>query len=134
MVPLTEHDQTELAAALALALVPGIGPQSHDALVAHFGSAAATLAASRAALAEVVGLGPQLIDRIRSASLDAAREEIESCRAHQIEILRREDPRIPRRPRGRVSAAISRTIVCSGPNFRTRSGMPASIVTCRDAE
>jgi DNA processing protein len=43
----------------------------------------------------VPGIGPQLIDRVRRASLEAAREEIAACQAHQIEILLGGDARIP---------------------------------------
>jgi len=77
-----------LAAELILAFTPGVGPRLRKALVAHFGSAEAVLAAAASDLRAVPGIGQKL-----SRSLSMARREIDiegalnDCREHNIQIV-----------------------------------------------
>ena len=51
----------ETRAALALSLVPQVGPQLQQTLVQHFGSATAVLRAAPSAIREVSGVGATVI-------------------------------------------------------------------------
>jgi len=87
----------DVRAALRLALVPGIGPRMTMALLEHFGTAAAVLAAAPSALREVQGIGGKLSQAIAQApSDDDAAAEIERCRQHGIAILTPLAPQYPR--------------------------------------
>jgi DNA processing protein len=58
---LSESDPEErLLDLINLAAVPGVGPQTSRALLAHFGSAAEILSASRGKLTAVEGIGATL--------------------------------------------------------------------------
>lgn len=78
----------DVSAELLLALTPGVGPRIRKALIEHFGSAAAVLAAASSDLRQVPGIGPKI-----SRSIVAARKEVdvaaelERCREHAIRVL-----------------------------------------------
>ncbi len=68
----------DLVSALRLALVSGIGPRMTLALLGHFGSAAAVLAAAPSDLRAVEGIGAKLSQAIaRAPSREDAEREIE---------------------------------------------------------
>ena len=68
-------DADELRALVALSLVPGVGPGRARALLAHFGSASAVLAASEGALRRVERVGRQTAASIRGFDGDAVVDE-----------------------------------------------------------
>ncbi len=82
--------------ALRVALLPGIGPRTRQALLDAFGSSARILAASAGELEQVPGVGRKLSRRICE---EAPRLDVDSllatCAEQQIEIALPEDPRYP---------------------------------------
>jgi DNA processing protein len=81
---------------ITLAAVPGVGPHVSRALLAHFGSAADVLAASRGKLSEVAGVGPKLAGKITSARRDFdARSELAMCRVNNVHLRVRGDGDYP---------------------------------------
>jgi DNA processing protein len=82
---------------LRLTLIPGVGPRTRQALLQHFGSARAVLAAAPSQWREVPGVGPKL-----SRALERGKREIDvaaiqdHCREHAIGILSETDPAYPR--------------------------------------
>ena len=86
-----------LEATLRLALVPGVGPLTRKALLEHFGSSTAVLAAAPSELRRVPGVGPQLTHCILSAGETVDVEaELQVCREHGVTILTDSDPEYPR--------------------------------------
>lgn len=86
-----------LEATLRLALVPGVGPLTRKALLEHFGSSSAVLAAAPSELRRVPGVGPQLTHCILSAGETVDVEaELQVCREHGVTILTDSDPEYPR--------------------------------------
>ncbi|MBN2304163.1 MAG: DNA-protecting protein DprA, partial [Anaerolineae bacterium] len=91
----------ELAEWVALSLVPGLGSRTLDALLAHFGTLPAVLAAEDAALQAVSGIGPRLAAAIRAVDVDRTRDEIAAWGADtpdpfgRIDIVPRYDLRYP---------------------------------------
>lgn len=84
----TGHDRigdnaAEQQALVALSLVSGVGPARVQALVQHFGSAQAAVAASAGALQQVNGVGPQTARAI-AAFDDAPAVEEQFRRARQV--------------------------------------------------
>lgn len=77
-----------LTAALRLSLVPGVGPRLRKALLEHFSSPQAVLAAPPSELRRISGIGSKLSQVIARANetIDA-QQEIEHCRRHGIEIV-----------------------------------------------
>jgi len=85
-----------LVATLRLVLVPGVGPITRKALVDHFGSAAAVLAASPKDLQQVQGVGPKLSHKIVAAPDDVDIEkELKLCQENNITILTESHPDYP---------------------------------------
>jgi NAD-dependent DNA ligase len=73
---------------LSLSLVAGIGPRLYKALVDHFGSASAVLAAPLSELRIVPGIGAKLSQAVgRARDENAAAEEIEFCRQQAIALV-----------------------------------------------
>src|SRR5436309_13421482 len=76
------------SAELLLALTPGIGPRLRKALIAHFGSADAVIAAAVSDLRAVSGIGQKL-----SRSIVVSRQEIDiekelnDCRTNNVSVL-----------------------------------------------
>lgn len=87
----------ELADALLLSLVSGVGPKTRQALLERFGAPAAVLAAAPSELRGVSGVGPKLASAIVRArqEIDVA-AEIELCRQRQVAIVTQHDPAYPR--------------------------------------
>ncbi len=87
----------ELADALLLSLVSGVGPKTRQALLERFGAPAAVLAAAPSELRSVSGVGPKLASAIVRArqEIDVA-AEIELCRQRQVAIVAQNDPAYPR--------------------------------------
>jgi DNA processing protein len=89
-----------VSAELLLSLISGVGPRTRKALVEHFGSAQAVLAAAVSDLREVPGVGPKL-----SRAIVAARNEIDAqaelalCRERQVQVLIESQPEYPARLR-----------------------------------
>lgn len=78
----------DLASRLCLSLVPGVGPKLHQALLRHFGTAAAVLSASPGQLQSVPGIGSKLSRVIaRSRSEIDVEAELARCQAHGVTIL-----------------------------------------------
>jgi len=87
---------SQLADALTLMLVSGVGPITRRALVDRFGSAAAVLAASSVQLRQVRGVGPELARRLTAARYEInAHDEIQICAEHEIDILVEWDDEYP---------------------------------------
>ena len=87
----------ELANALLLSLISGVGPKSRQSLLAHFGTPAAVLAAAPSELRSVPGIGPKLAGAILRArqEIDAA-AEIAFCRQNGVSIVAESDAAYPR--------------------------------------
>ncbi len=83
---------------LALALVPGLGPRLTRAVLDHFGSPAAALAASAAQLEAVPQVGPTLArrfaDAFRSADVEAEWAEVVG---HNVRVILPGDAEYPAR-------------------------------------
>ena len=74
-----------------------MGPRLRKALLAHFGTATAVLAAAPAELRRVPGVGPTLVRRIAVAREEIdPRAQLEICAAHDISILTDTDAAYPR--------------------------------------
>ena len=87
----------ELADALRLALISGVGPRLRKALLEEFGTAGGVLSAAPSDLRRVQGIGPELTRRIAVAKDEIdVREEIERCTANGITILTESDASYPR--------------------------------------
>lgn len=82
---------------LTLCLIPGVGPRTRRALLEHFESVQAILAAPVEQLRRVPGVGRELSRRIANArqGIDVD-HEIELCTRHGIGIVSDLDPRYPR--------------------------------------
>jgi DNA processing protein len=79
---------SSLAAALRLALVPGVGPRIRQKLLEKFGSSEAVFSASYDDLRTVERVGPKLCRAIQSAHEDINVEaEIDLCRTTGVQIL-----------------------------------------------
>jgi DNA processing protein len=86
-----------LAAALRLALVPGVGPRIRRKLLEKFGTPQAVFDASPSQLRAVHHVGPKLSQAIRAAAEEIDVEaEIELCRRNQVQILSDEHDAYPR--------------------------------------
>ena len=92
-----DFDDGELADALLLAMVPGVGPIIRRTLLGRFGSAAAVLDARGAELDAVPGVGPKLRQAILMArdEIDVA-GELARCREQGVDLLMETDDRYPR--------------------------------------
>jgi DNA processing protein len=102
MSPSDEHAASDptreaLQSTLQLALIPGVGPRTRQALLARFGSSEAVLRAAPSELRTVPGVGPKLAEKIVTArdqvDVDA---ELELCRMHGVAIVTESDERYPR--------------------------------------
>ncbi len=91
-----EAADLELLDLLRLTMVPGVGPHTLGALIAHFRSAGRVLAASRAKLRDVAGIGPKLADNIADAAQHIdAQAELDLCRQQGARLLAQTDPEYP---------------------------------------
>ena len=89
--------QAERDAFLKLSLVPGVGPRILGALIDQFGSASEILDAAPDRLRGVPGIGTKLARQISLANeqIDVD-QQLEICKAHDIEILDRSSDHYPR--------------------------------------
>lgn len=91
-----DDPQPELAAALRLALVPGVGPRMRRRLLERFGTPQAVLAAAPSELRAIEGVGPKLARAITTATEQIdAEAEIELCRRRGVDILVDSDHHYP---------------------------------------
>lgn len=92
----SEADASSPESILQLLMVPGVGPRIFQALVAHFGSAAAVISASEQRLREVAGVGPGLAGAIVQSKheIDVA-AELERCEKHDIRLVLFADHEFP---------------------------------------
>jgi len=97
LLPTSGAADESLASALMLSLVPGVGPRLTMALLEHFGSPAAVLAAPMSELRRVSGVGTKLSQVISLAreQIDVA-AELELCRKNAITILAQGNDAYPR--------------------------------------
>lgn len=86
----------EVAALVALSLVPGIGPGRIRALLTRLGSAAAVLSAPERVLATVPGVGPATARAIRTFRPHArVRDQLARARRVGARLLAQSNPRFP---------------------------------------
>ncbi|HVU88372.1 MAG TPA: DNA-processing protein DprA [Pirellulales bacterium] len=124
-------DEDDLVAALRLAMVPGIGPRMTVALLQHFGSAAAVLAAAPSDLRTVQGIGTKLSQAIaRAPASEDAEREIERCRRSGIAVL---TPRMPDYPRMLREIHDPPPVLFSRGTIETRDALAIAIVGSRHA-
>ncbi len=87
----------DLADAVRLSLIAGVGPRLRKVLLEEFGTPAAVLAAAPANLRRVKGVGAELTRRIAVAKDDIdVQAELDRCAAAGISILTDRDPAYPR--------------------------------------
>jgi len=86
-----------VAAVLKLALTPGVGPRTYQALIEYFGSAEVAAVAAPSELRKVAGVGPKLMRAIvdARASLDVE-EELRLCREQNVGVLTIDDESYPK--------------------------------------
>jgi DNA processing protein len=91
----TDDDQ-RLLDSIQLAMVPGVGPQISQALLARFETAGRALEASRGELLSVSGVGPKIAEKIARARQDFdATAELALCRRSGVSVISRGDPEYP---------------------------------------
>jgi DNA processing protein len=91
----TDDDQ-RLLDSIQLAMVPGVGPQISQALLARFETAGRALEASRGELLSVSGVGPKIAEKIARARQDFdAAAELALCRRSDVSVISRGDPQYP---------------------------------------
>jgi DNA processing protein len=95
--PPQTRDAAALADSLRLSLISGVGPRLRKALLDHFGTASAVLAAAPSDLRSVPGMGAELTRRIAVARDDIdVQAELDLCAANSITIVADDDPDYPR--------------------------------------
>ena len=91
----TDDDQ-RLLDSIQLAMVPGVGPQISQALLARFETAGRALEASRGELLSVSGVGPKIAEKIARARQDFdAAAELALCRRSGVSVISRGHPQYP---------------------------------------
>lgn len=131
-----ESMHPERRAAIALALVPGVGPRLTGLLMAHFGSALRVLEARRSELMEVERVGPKVAEAIVAArGSDLAWRVIDHCHQQRVTILLPGDRHYPAPlrnlpdpppllfQRGQVTAADGLAIAIVGTRHPTHYGL-----------
>ena len=95
----TDDDQ-RLLDSIQLAMVPGVGPQISQALLARFETAGRALEASRGELLSVSGVGPKIAEKIARARQDFEPPPSWPCAGARASVsFRVAIPNIPRRSR-----------------------------------
>ncbi len=94
---LTESKSDEpLLDLIRLSMIPGVGPQTTQALLEHFQTPSRVLAASRSQLREVPNVGPKLAEKIAMARQECdAEAELALCRRLDVQVIARDDPKYP---------------------------------------
>jgi DNA processing protein len=91
----TDDDQ-RLLDSIQLAMVPGVGPQISQALLARFETAGRALEASQGELLSVSGVGPKIAEKIARARQDFdAAAELALCRRSGVSVISRGGPEYP---------------------------------------
>ncbi len=81
---------------IRLSMIPGVGPQTTQALLEHFETPGRVLAASRSQLREVPNVGPKLAEKIALARQECdAEAELALCRRLDVDVIARDDPKYP---------------------------------------
>jgi DNA processing protein len=76
---------------LCLTMVPGVGPQTLRALLAHFAEPGRVLGASRESLRAVEGVGPKIAEKISRARQEHDTDaELALCKIHGVRLIARE--------------------------------------------
>ena len=88
-------EDSEVLATLALALVPGVGPQRLRLIIATFGSAQAALAAPPSKLQTLEGIGRAAATAIKEACADDGARVLSQLRALGARALIRGQPEFP---------------------------------------
>lgn len=89
-------DPADRIAMLRLALIPGVGPRTRQALLDHFDSPTAVLRAPPAELRSVSGVGPKICAAIRAAAdSNEHLAEIARCQQYEIDIWVQGDESYP---------------------------------------
>jgi DNA processing protein len=88
-------EDSEVLATLALALVPGVGPQRLRLIIATFGSAQAALAAPQSKLQTLEGIGRVAASAIKEARADDGARVLSQLRALGARALIRGQPEFP---------------------------------------
>lgn len=84
----SSDDHDELLAAMALSLVPGVGPRLQTSLLDYFGSPNVVLRQTAESLVAVDGIGRQIAERITSPiHMAAAKEMLRRCADTQVQVL-----------------------------------------------
>lgn len=82
--------------AIALSLVPGVGPVQYKRLLNAFGSARRIFGESPSRLAEVSGVGPKLAKRITEfKEFSSAQKEFSQCAKQEVTIISLEEESYP---------------------------------------
>lgn len=90
------QNHESLLAALALSLVPGVGPRLQASLLQAFESAGAVFQQSPQSLLVVEGVGPQIAERIASPiHLAAAKEMYRRCQDMDVQLLQKHSNAYP---------------------------------------
>lgn len=86
----------EIKDLVALAMVPGVGPQTCRALLERFGTPTRALDASMSELRDVPGIGPKVAERIRQArDVQDAEAELDLCRVKSVSLVPQGTPNYP---------------------------------------
>lgn len=81
------NNDEDLVAALAMSMVPGVGPRIQTALKSAFGDPQTILQQSVESLCQVDGVGKKIANEIANATLDSARDMLERCRQESVALL-----------------------------------------------
>lgn len=93
--PIAPHTADPLAQWVALSLIPNLGLQTIERLIAHFEALDAIFAAEERDLRAVRGIGPKLAAAIRAQDLTQTHKAIAAWRADHLTILQHSDPAYP---------------------------------------
>lgn len=86
----------EIADAMLLNMIHGVGPKTRQTLLNQFGDAASVLAASYEQLCKLPGIGPKLAKAIRHARRDLdVQSEWSICCKHEAKVVLNRDPAFP---------------------------------------
>lgn len=124
-----ESEAEELIAAVAMSLVPGIGPRLQSELLAHFQTARNVMRQSVAVLQSVSGISARLADRIAAEEyLQAARDNVAQCHESGVNLLRRDRPGYPN---GLTSLCDAPVLLYARGDIRPQDELAVAIVGSR---
>lgn len=94
--PPNSDDRDDLLAAIAVSLVPGVGPRIQASLLERFETPNIVLRQTAESLITVDGVGRQIAERITSPiHLAAAKDMLRRCTETQVQLLRKQHSRYP---------------------------------------